>query len=159
MTPLLAAMILQSAAQVWHPMLTFSAHPELRRVTTQVEVGFLPDMAGASQYWFRKTVTPDGGKIVETAWTDTRSCPAARPLLENLARLEAPHPHLPGLDGNNDIAITMDGVTYRLDADSAPPFGGGRLVLRTNVGTPLAQWVESALTGLAACWKPTPPDR
>jgi len=41
--------------------------------------------------------------------------------------LEAPHPHVPGQDGKNDIAVTMDGVTYCLDTDSAPPFGNGRL--------------------------------
>jgi hypothetical protein len=159
MAAILMAIALQTAAQTYRPLLTFSAYPELRRVTTRVDVGLLAGGRGTKDYWFRKTVQPDGGEIAETLWAVTLSCPGGRSVLEELAALEGPRPHVYGLDGRDDIVMMADGVTYRLDAQSAPPFDNGRITLRTNRGTPLARWVEAALSSLAGCWKQEPPKR
>ncbi|MGC4252870.1 MAG: hypothetical protein QM605_15755 [Sphingobium sp.] len=156
---ILAAIALQTAPQIYHPLLTFSAHPELRRVTTRVEVGLLANGHGEKHYWFRRTVQADGSQIAETSWTDSRSCPESRTSLEELTALEGPRPHIYGLDDTEGIMVTTDGVTYRLEAESAPPYGNGRILLQPNVETPLARWVEKALARLSGCWKENQPVR
>ncbi len=152
-----AAATLQVVSIESRPLLTFSAHPELRRVTTQVDVGVLTTHSGLKHYWFRKTVQPDRGRIVETRWADTRTCAGGRQALEELALLELPRPHVYGLDGSDDITVTADGVTYRLETETAPPFQTGQMSLKTNTGTPLARWVEAAFVKLNGCWTEAPP--
>jgi len=152
-----AAAALQAVSIESRPLLTFSAHPELRRVTTQVDVGVLTSRTGPKHYWFRKTVQPDNGQVVETLWADTRTCAGGRAALEELAMLETPRPQVYGLDGRDDVMVTTDGVTYRLETETAPPFQNGQVRLQTNVGTPLARWVEAAFAKLNGCWTAVPP--
>lgn len=155
------ALVLIAAAQAVSmdspPLLSFSAHPELRQVTTQVDVGFLATKSSPKHYWFRKTVKPDNGQVVEVRWADTRTCAAGRSVLEDLAKMEPPRPHIWGLDGDDDIIVTADGITYRLDTETTLP--NGRMTVRTNIGTPLARWMDAAFAKLEGCWTATPPNR
>lgn len=155
------ALILTAALQVVsmenRPLLTFSAYPMLRHVTTQVDVGVLTSRSGPTQYWFRKTMQPDNGQVVETLWADTRSCTGGRAVLKELAALEPLRPRVYGLDGRHDIMVTADGVTYKLETETALPFRNGQMRLQTNTGTPLARWVEAAFAKLNGCWTAVPP--
>ena len=153
----LTALAAQTSVADQPPLLTFSAHPELRHVTTQVEAGVIPHPNGPMHYWFKRTVRPDGRNITETQWTDTRRCPYGRQILEELAALAPMQPFVFGLDGQNDVAITLDGTTYKLDTAVTAPFGGGRIHLQTNVGTPLARWVEASFVRLESCWSTEAP--
>lgn len=143
---ILAAVAFQGPSADQRPELTFSAHPELKRVTIQVDVGLLTRRAGIQHYWFRRTVRPDDGRIIETRWADSRNCPAARGALEALEKLEPPRPHVPGLDGSYDLFLQADGVTYRLDSEAAASFAPGRM---TNWRLERVKLVSSA--------RPTPP--
>jgi len=153
----IAAAAVQVVSIERSPILTFSAHPERARVTTQVDVGLLRSRSGVKHYWFRRTVKPDNSHVVETRWADTRSCPAGRVALEELTTLEAPRPYVYGLDGRYDLMLIADGVTYRMETDTAPPFHNGKMKLQSNVGTPLARWVEATTTKLSGCWAKTAP--
>lgn len=139
------------------PLVTFSAYPQLRHVITQIEVGLLSGprehgAEGRAEYWFKRTVRPDDGDVVETQWTDTRRCPNGRAVLTALAALTPVQPMTYALDGNDDLAVSVDGTTYRLETQTAAPYVGGRMELRTNAGSPLGRWVETSFTQLAGCW-------
>lgn len=141
-------------------LLTFSASPALRRTATEVTVGVLASRAGRTEYWLRRQVRLDRGRVIETGWTDSRRCPDVRAVLAGLEALPGIRPHVSGLDGNDDLHLVTDGVGYTLDVETAAPFdSNARLTLRTNVHTPLAEWVEGALAKLAPCWSAERPVR
>ena len=94
-----------------------------------------------------RTSSPD-----ETRWTNSRTCPAVRPLLASLRDLPTPRPAPPGF-GDEPTEILMDGVGYELALPgTGDPFGLTRLVVSSNVETPLARWVDAAFDKLASCW-------
>jgi hypothetical protein len=50
--------------------------------------------------------------------------------------------------------LTMDGTTYRLESEAQAPYtNNGRMMLQTNVETPLAQWVDRMFAALEPCWR------
>lgn len=90
-------------------------------------------------------------------WADSRTCPALRPVLDALRAVVAPHPQVPGIDPYGDIIL--DGVGYRLKTMARFPNGqDGDLSYSSNVGTPLAAWIDRSLAALARCWSATAPD-
>ena len=131
----------------------FSRSPALQRTRTTVEIGTLGSdrRGGPLQYWLRRTVVE---RWVETvSWTDTRRCAAVRPALRAMAELAPPRFAPPGMGPAGPIV--MDGVGYRLRAPSQ--YGG--IAIDSNVGTPLAQWVDSTLGALRSCWTTKVPER
>lgn len=66
------------------------------------------------------------------------------------------HPEPPP---NDDLYLTMDGVSYVLDAPADLGAHAGRLRLTSNVRTPLAKWADETLATLAPCWSPDAPTR
>lgn len=79
-------------------------------------------------------------------------CPAIRQIVTTMAKLQMPQP-LPIVDSKLPPTI-MDGNYYELTAPSS--FSNGRLSITSNVGTPLATWVEDALAALQPCLPPVP---
>jgi hypothetical protein len=148
----LLALLLPQPAFAATPALVFSAHPELRRVTTEVSVTIVPN-GKRPEYLFRKTIRPDGGAIAETQWADSRTCEGARAMLAEVHSLPAARPHLFGIEPTEDLILVADGTTYRLESEASPPYGTGRISLSSNRGTPLAKWVEGAFSVLTSCWK------
>jgi hypothetical protein len=89
-------------------------------------------------------------------WADSRSCPAMRPVLDAMRALPSPRPQVPGIDPYGDIIL--DGVGYRLMTTARFANGqDGDLVYSSNIGTPLAAWVDGSLGALARCWSATAP--
>lgn len=84
---------------------------------------------------------------------ESRTCPAIRPMLASLRDLPMPKPAPYGV-GEDNRDIVVDGTAYLLHVPST--FSNGGLTITSNVGSPLAGWVDGALKTLAAC--PSPPD-
>jgi hypothetical protein len=99
----------------------------------------------------RRTVTDRRGASPAT-YTDTSACPAVLPILQAVESLELPRPNLHGFGDELEV-ITMDGAEYTLTTSA--PYGGNDsdLTVRSNVGTPLARWIDAALTALEPCWR------
>ncbi len=87
-----------------------------------------------------------------TRSTSTGVCPAARTQLLQLEGLTLPTPDVPGL-GREMQTITMDGAGYRLKVQALYDGDAADLTLESNVDTPLARWIDSALDTLSACWR------
>lgn len=95
----------------------------------------------------------DRDDVVVTLWASSRTCPAVREVA-SLADLPPPEFQPPG-DG---IEVVADGVWYSV---TVPAGYGGQsgepLKLTSNIGTPLAAWVDGALARLERCWTPVEP--
>jgi hypothetical protein len=53
--------------------------------------------------------------------------------------------------------IVLDGIEYRLKAPASYAGAPGTVEITSNIGTPLANWVEASLVALEPCWKDTMP--
>ena len=131
----------------------FSAHHALSRVSIEVAIGTMRSDKGAVIYWVRRT-TKRPGQWAEISRTDSARCPAILAMLRSMRTLPAPRP-APPLPGNTDIIVTADGTRYELHAPAAyPGMSEGAMTLSSNVGTPLADWVERSLAALGPCLPP-----
>ena len=103
------------------------------------------------QWSLRRTATDRSGAESVT-YTDTRACPAALQVLQAVENLELPRPDLPGFGKELEV-ITLDGAGYSLT--TAALYGGdaGEIKVQSNVGTPLARWIDGALNALEPCWR------
>lgn len=135
-------------------LMSFSKRYELRRTEDHVEIG-VAKTGVKPEYWFRKFGKSSNGKISSSLWTDTTLCPASDLVLERVARLEAPHPIRLDLSSKTKLEVTADGTTYRLEADLQSPYEGGRIILSAGAGSPLALWIDQALSSMANCWRST----
>ncbi len=88
----------------------------------------------------------------EVAWADSATCPAVRSVIASMRKIQVPSPAPYGLE-NQSAAITLDGTGYSLTAPSSDNMG--RLTISSNIGTPLAAWVDTSLKQLETCWKTT----
>jgi hypothetical protein len=131
----------------------FSRKPALKREKTVVGIGTLGFDRRRSQldFWLRRTVTANG--IEKVAWADSRTCPAVRPMIAAMRELPVARFAPPGFSEGSPLI--MDGVCYSLHSYS----DDGSLTVSTNVGTPLASWVEASLERLGPCWTSTIPKR
>lgn len=88
-------------------------------------------------------------------WADSRTCPAVRTVLERLHALRLPAIVPPGFEPA-PTGILLDGVAYSLNVPLEDRVGASRVSWKTNVGTPLATWVNESLKQLVPCWSPSP---
>ena len=131
----------------------FSAHHARSRVEIDVAIGTTRSDKGDIIYWVRRT-TKRPSQWAEVSRTDSVRCPAILAMLRSMRDLPAPRPAPPLLD-NADIIVTADGTTYALTAPAAyPGKSAGEMTLSSNVGTPLADWVERSLAALSQCLPP-----
>ncbi len=133
----------------------FSRAPALAHSSETVDVAlaYAPYSTAPAAYTMRLTRRrfrqPDA-----IVWADSRSCPAMRQVLDTMRALASPHPQVPGIDPYGDIIL--DGTGYRLTTKAR--FAGGcdgHLTYSSNIGTPLAAWVDRSLAALAPCWSAT----
>jgi hypothetical protein len=132
-----------------------SKNPALLHHRTVVEVGTLGYDRERKQlvYWLRKQeVTLDG--TVKTAWAESSSCEATKPMLVELSQMQTPTISPPGVA--QPTSLMLDGIQYRL---RAPSSFGGQIEISSNVETPLANWVEASLVKLTGCWTDKVPTR
>ena len=129
-------------------VITFSRSPALRRAYEEVGICNDPTSTPTERhYWFRRTTTnPE-----RISYASTRTCPAARAQLGALEALTLPAPDVPGL-GNDLQVITLDGAGYRLRAMGLYGQHGADITVGSNIGTPLARWIDGTLAALAPCW-------
>lgn len=139
------------------PLVTFEKSPALDLEGVKVEVSILrPPNSGPLQYAFKQTIVGrNGEKRGQPYYTDTLYCPQALRALQQLSDLPGPQPGLVGLEKNPPKEIIVDGTGYRLSVATALPYLQGHMTLSSNIGTPLAQWVDEALKTLEPCWRPT----
>jgi hypothetical protein len=133
----------------------FSRKPALRLTKTTVEVGTLGYDRSRKRldFWLRRTVTTGVDAKEQVSWTDTRTCARARPTLASIR--EIPVPRFAPVGSTEGAPVVLDGVGYRLRTYS----DHGTLTAETNVGTPLASWIDGALKGLEGCWGEKVPER
>lgn len=135
----------------------FSRSPLLGHASEIVDVTIDYDRrTHASTYALRLT-RKRFSQAGEVLWADSRTCPAVRRVLTSMQTLALPSITVPGLDrypGN----IVIDGVAYSLRAPALfVGRGGGQAVFTSNVGTPLATWVDRSLAALGPCWSALAP--
>ena len=132
---------------------SFSRSPALRLMSTTIDVGTLgfDRKKGRLEYWLRRTVVQRGRTTIE--WANSQTCPSVRPVLGKMQRLPVPPLGVPGYSGEGNIVL--DGIGYSLKAPSLY----GTISFDSNVGTPLAEWVEASLKALETCWTGRMPQR
>lgn len=89
---------------------------------------------------------------VITKWADSRTCPAIGEALTRLRALAPPVIVPPGFDPE-PTEILVDGAGYSLTVPAADIAGQSTLTWTSNVGTPLATWINRTLKTLGPCWK------
>jgi hypothetical protein len=136
----------------------FSADPSRGGEAHKVEIGTVPGRTepGEYVYWLRLTTSKGGQDVV--SYADTRTCSAAKEVIARMEGLGVAQGAAPHNWGN--IAITADGTLYRVRMPVRYGDLTGEAMLRTNVGTPVAAFVEQSLNDLRPCWRPDlPPAR
>jgi hypothetical protein len=157
MLPFLAVAL--AAADLLHPSLTFTRAPVLERSVTIVEVAPLPNARNERAYLFRRTFRHGGESDI--SWADSRTCPGAIWVVEEAVKVPPPRVRVPGVEdpaAPDVITLTADGVAYGMS--SGARYGSsfsGTIRFTSNVGTPLAAWVEESLRRLQPCWSSRPP--
>lgn len=79
------------------------------------------------------------------AWIDSRTCPQLADVVTSMKAIEMPKP-APDMVSR---PMTLDGVYYALE--TVTDFSNGTVKVVSNVGSPLATWVDNALAKLAPC--------
>lgn len=134
---------------------SFTRAPANRLMRTEVDVGTLgfDSARNRPNFWLRRTIVRGVQHKEEVTWTDTESCAPARPLIASMR--DIPVPKLAPVGSSKGPPIVLDGIAYSLRTDSDQ----GKLTMDTNIGTPLAGWIENALKVLDSCWTPATPQR
>lgn len=129
---------------------SFSARGVRSRIEISVIIGTENTRENQVDYWFLQTIS-NPGQSRRTSRVSTRQCPAMLFLLEELRNLPSPRIQPPFLE-DSDVTVTADGIGYTLTMPAAySTAAAGEITLRSNVGTPLAAWIDRAVGQLAAC--------
>lgn len=86
----------------------------------------------------------------EIKWANSATCPAVRSVIASMRSIKMPSPAPYGVPGES-MEITVDGTGYSLTAPSSDNMG--KMTISSNVGSPLAAWIDSSFERLAPCWK------
>ncbi len=134
---------------------TFSIRRAFEDTTTEITLGTSESLQPGN-YLFRRRITSAGGDHVEYAYTNSRDCSAALVPVRRLRRLRMPHPDVPDLSGNEYGIVVTDGARYVLEGHAMHPGNYlGDYRIESNVGTPLARWIDTMLAALEPCWSAT----
>lgn len=132
----------------------FSRSPALRGTSERVDVATSGVDPKSHVLFYAMRLTRTRFSQPDTVlWADSRTCPAVRPALAALGTLAMPRPSAPGIDPPGDMVL--DGVGYALAMPGRFAGGGeGQFSVSSNIGTPLAAWVDRSLKALEPCWSP-----
>ena len=132
--------------------------------TTEITLGMSGSVL-SGHYLIRRRLIPVEEGQIEHAYTNSRDCPAALEHIRELPHLVMPAPHVPPLDGEEQLVVVTDGARYVLEGRGSFPFRRSDASphdrthadyrIESNVGTPLARWVDSMLAALQPCWSAT----
>ena len=143
------------AAQDFHAWARFSRQPARARRSETVEIATagVDAASGRLRFTMRLTQTRlDEPPFVAT--TDSTRCPSVAETVRAMRTLAVPRIAPPG-DDVGDVVVVADGTTYSFEGPASG--SNARLSFSTNVGTPLAAWIDARLTALASCWTPEKP--
>ena len=127
---------------------SISVRVPIAQISTTID--FVKEAAGttSSEYTLRLIERRADGST-ETLFADGRTCSGVRDAVEGLRSLPFPVVSLP----RDDPELVIDGVSYsvRFSARYGSQFSGP-LELRSNIGTPLAAWVDGTVARVKPCW-------
>jgi len=86
-------------------------------------------------------------------WANQASCVQGSDVITDLAKINMPSIHVPGVSPEEGITVRVDGATYRVVVPGQFPSEPGRVVLTFGTETPVANWVNASLLALAPCWQ------
>jgi hypothetical protein len=90
----------------------------------------------------------------QVRYADSGNCPAIQNVIKSMKSLKMPAPAPYGWwDGPLRLRV-QDGIGYSLSAPSSD--SNGQMTISSNMGSPLAAWVDSALKKLEPCWIAAP---
>lgn len=119
----------------------------LSHVSESVEIA--TDGADRDHFEYKLRLVRRTIRTQEILWASSRTCPAVRPILRQMREIPMPRPAPFGLE-DEAPEIILDGAFYELKAPST--FSNGQMTISSNVGSPLAKWVDGAFASLASCW-------
>jgi hypothetical protein len=132
----------------------FSRAGALSHVSETVDIA-TGDRAGSKEFPYTLRFTRRRlDAIPEIRWADSATCPAIRTVIADMPNIRMPAPAPYGLP-DQPLTITMDGARYALSAPSSDNMG--RMSLSSNVGSPLAVWIDAAFEKLKPCWQANAP--
>ncbi len=108
----------------------------------------------------RITMVGHATLLIQMAGLNFLTDPAASWVVEESIKVPPPRIQVPGVKdpaADDQITLTMDGVGYSLN--SGARYGSrvsSTIRFTSNLGTPLAAWVEESLQKLAPCWSHSP---
>lgn len=127
----------------------FSRSGALSHVSETIDIA-TGDRVGKAEFRYVLRFTKRAhGAEPEIAWADSATCPAVRSVMTAMRDIAMPSPAPYGL-ADEAMTITVDGVGYSLTAPSSDNMGN--LTISSNVGSPLASWVDASFKQLEACW-------
>lgn len=161
MTPMLLALILQAAPAATPDPFAARGRARIERSASLARRSVVIDMVSDFDDRTRRheqtlrLVSRNLDEPPVTLWASSRTCPTAGEVA-SFADLPLPRPRPPGAE----IDLVMDGVGYSVTLPlSYGRQGGGRATFSSNVGTPLAAWVDAALAKLERCWSTREPSQ
>jgi hypothetical protein len=150
---LLALQVAPAPPELPRQWAQFSRAGALSHVRETVDIATGPrSEARAFRYTLRFT-RQRGDAAPVTSWTDSATCPAVRAVIADMPNIKMPQPAPYGLS-DGPLSVTMDGTRYALSAPSSDNMG--RVSISSNVGSPLAAWVDTAFEKLKPCWQTKP---
>ncbi len=146
-------------AQEWAWFSFSRSDPAIKILNHDVRVEVDSASRDGHPVWVAKRVEQSRKQPNRTTWTDSYDCPAMMPAFAKLQSIEPFTIAPPGLPGDRDAPVIMDGPIYQVHA---PGYWGhahrdGQIELSGADGTPVANWVEETMEVMAPCWKPQRP--
>jgi hypothetical protein len=143
----LALMLLQPSMAA-PEFATFSKSASLIYITETARISLIQPTtaAGRRSYGIRYTWQRQFPATTKTKWIDSAECPVIDEVIASMNGLEMPHPTPYGV--GIPPPIVVDGTTYSLTPSS---YSNGQLTISSNIGSPLAAWIDDAFAKIASC--------
>jgi hypothetical protein len=132
----------------------FSRSRSLIYVTETVDVA-TAERGDSTAYRYRlRLIRKTLNGVPQVQYADSVKCPAIQNVITSMKSLKMPAPAPYGSwDGRLRIRV-HDGIGYSLSAPSSD--SNGQMTISSNMGSPLAAWVDTSLKKLEPCWKAVP---
>lgn len=131
----------------------FTRSGALNHVTETVDIA-TGDNGGGATFRYKLRLTRQAiSSAPVTMYADSATCPAIPSIIASMQNIKMPSPAPYGVRGGGLIVMMLDGAGYSLTAPSSDVMGS--LTISSNIGSPLATWVDASIADLASCWTET----
>jgi hypothetical protein len=136
------------------PWAQFSRSRSLVHVTETVDIA-TADKGSRAAFRYRMRLTRQTlNGALQVRYADSAKCPAIQSVISSMKNIKVPAPAPFGSwDGLLRIRV-HDGIEYSLSAPSSD--SNGQMTISSNLGSPLAAWVDTSLKKLELFWIATP---